>query len=318
MKSGAKQGRFLGALMGMSIGDAMGMPFVGLSRSEIEERFGWIDGYRARHFEDGAEIKAGEFTDESELALCIVESFTVNNGELDPENIGARFLYLARGEARRWIPADTLAALTAAEETLEFVVPLDEDGPATGDVAARGIPVGLIHSAGTFDPARLRVDAETVTRITHGSPAASAATAAVAFAVQIAARGEIEPALWATATADFLGGGSTTDALRREASLDLLAMEPGAAAVVASAIAVAANAGGFPAAVTNAINAGGMTDARGAIAGAIAGARWGIAGIPQSLIDDLEGRIYVSLAAPWFFRTVLRRAGLLLDLRSQR
>jgi hypothetical protein len=35
------------------------------------------------------------------------------------------------------------------------------------------------------------------------------------------------------------------------------------------------------------------------------------------MIDDLEGRIYVSLAAPWFYRTALRRAGLVLDLRAE-
>ena len=33
-------------------------------------------------------------------------------------------------------------------------------------------------------------------------------------------------------------------------------------------------------------------------------------------IDDLEGRIYVSLAAPWFYRTVLRQSGTVIDLRQ--
>ncbi len=318
MRAGAKQDRFLGSLMGMSIGDAMGMPVAGLSSSQIVERFGRIDSYRSRPFDDGTEIKAGEFTDESELALCIVESFTVNNGELDPDNIGARFLYLARGEARRWISPDTQNALMAAEDLLEFVVPLTDDGPETGDVAARGIPIGLIHSVGAFDGARLRADSEAVTRITHGSPAAISATTAVAFAVQAAARGDLKPEEWESATAEFVGGGSTAESLRADVSLDEIASDERGAAVVTSGISIAAAAPDFTSAVTGAINLGGLTDGRGAIAGAIAGARWGIAGIPQALIDDLEGRIYVSLAVPWFFRTALRRAGLLLDLRSQR
>jgi len=318
MRAGAKQDRFLGSLMGMSIGDAMGMPIVGLTRTQIRERFGKVESYKPRPFDDGTEIKEGEFTDESELALCIVESFTVNNGELDPDNIGARFLYLARGEARRWISADTLTSLLAAEDSLEFVVPFADDGPSTGDVAARGIPIGLIHSVGTFDAHRLRADAELVTRITHGSPAAISATTAVAFAVQAAARGDLHPEAWTAATADFVEGGSTAEMLRADCEIDAIAMDESSAAVVTSAISIAAAAPDFTTAVTDAINLGGLTDARGAITGAIVGAHRGIAGIPQSLIDDLEGRIYVSLAVPWFFRTALRRAGLLLDLRSQR
>src|SRR5215211_1065824 len=197
MAGGVKQERFLGALMGMAIGDALGMPVAGWNAERIRERFGAIDGYYPRVFADGGEIKAGEFTDESELALCVIESFTVNDGELDPDNIGARFLYLARGEARRWIQPDTLRALQAAENSLAFVRTIDEDGPATGDVAARGIPIGLIHAVGAFRPEGLRADAEVVTRLTHGSPLAIAATTAVAFAVQLAARGEVAADQWA-------------------------------------------------------------------------------------------------------------------------
>jgi ADP-ribosylglycohydrolase len=62
--------------------------------------------------------------------------------------------------------------------------------------------------------------------------------------------------------------------------------------------------------------AGGDTGATGAIAGGIAGARFGASGIPQQLIDDLDARIYLSLAAPWFYRTALRRQGTVIDLRT--
>lgn len=325
MARGAGQDRFLGSLMGMAIGDAMGMPVAGWPAARIAERYGTLDAFFPKVFPDGGEIKAGEFTDESELALCIVESFTVNNGELDVDNIGARFLYLARGEAKRWIAPDTLDAILAAEASLEFQVAVDEDGPATGDVAARGIPVGLIHSVGPLDPDRLRSDAEAVTRVTHGSPAAAKSVAAVAFALQSAARGE-DPQAWAATTADFLGSGATAEALRAVQK----ALEAGAktrelvqddsasaAAVVATAIGVAATASDFTEAIFGAVNAGGATDSRGAIAGALAGARWGISAIPQRMIDELEGRIYVSLAVPWFYRSALRRAGLLLDLKQR-
>jgi ADP-ribosyl-[dinitrogen reductase] hydrolase len=320
MAGGVKQERFLGALMGMAIGDAMGMPVAGWTAERIRERFGAIDGYYPRVFADGGEIKAGEFTDESELALCIVESFTVNDGELDPDNIGARFLYLGRGEAKRWMNADTLRTLAAAEATLDFTQPLDEDGPATGDVAARGIPIGLIHAVGPFDPVRMRADAELVTRVTHGSPAAIAAVTAVAHLVRSAARNETTPGEWAGAASEFVHSGETAAALNTvavELSAVDFATRDDAASVVASAAAIALAAADFPSAVFDAVNYGGPSDARGAISGAIAGARWGISGIPQSMIDDLEGRIYVSLAVPWFYRTALKRAGLVMNLRLE-
>jgi ADP-ribosylglycohydrolase len=324
---GADQERFLGALLGMAIGDALGMPVAGWSAERIRERFGTIDDYHRRVFPDGAEIKAGEFTDESEIALCIVESYTVNEGTLDPDNIGARLAYLAAGESKRWMGEATLAALARAADTLAYQVPVNEDDLATGDVAARGIPIGLIHAVGPLRPAGLSADAEIVTRLTHGSPLAIAATTATAFAVQLAARGEAPAPDWARATADFVGLGTVAEHLDRAASLfstgepvataiPRLGTGLDAPAVVATALYAAISATAFEEAVFAAVNAGGATDARGAIAGAIAGAARGAGGIPQRLIDDLEGRIYVSLAAPWFYRTVLRNSGTVIDLRQ--
>lgn len=325
---GADGEQFLGALLGMAIGDALGMPVSGWSAERIRDRFNVIDNYHQRIFDDGAEIKPGEFTDESEAALCIVESFTANQGELDPDNIGARLSFLAAGESRRWMGEATRSALTRAAETLVYQVPFDDDGPATGDVAARGIAIGLIHAVGTFNANALQSDSEVVTRITHGSPLAINATAAVAYAVQLAGRRTTAASNWAGETASFIRHGAIADALTKssefvvdDATLETVVAELGddnnVTAVVPTGIYAAMRAKTFEDAVYTAVNAGGAADARGAIAGAIAGASFGASGIPQHLIDDLEGRIYVSLAAPWFYRTARRRAGLIIDLTMQ-
>jgi len=63
------------------------------------------------------------------------------------------------------------------------------------------------------------------------------------------------------------------------------------------------------------VNAGGATDTVAAISGALVGAYGGDTSIPQDLINDLGSRIYISLAAPWYFRTAQARAGILLTLR---
>jgi ADP-ribosylglycohydrolase len=85
--------------------------------------------------------------------------------------------------------------------------------------------------------------------------------------------------------------------------------------VIPTAVAATVLGKRFEDAVFTAVQAGGAADTRGALAGAFAGASGGAAGIPQALIDGLEGRIYVSLAAPWFSKAARQRAGQLIDLR---
>jgi len=322
--SDATENQFLGALLGMAIGDALGAPVSGMDRTAIAGQFGAIDRYHGRAQDGSEEIHPGEFTDETEIALCIVESMTANRGNLDADTAGVRMLHLAAGQSRRWMQPATLAALDAAAETLEFSVPLDEDGPATGDVAARGVPVGLLHTVGRFDPDRLRADAEAVVRLTHGGPAAFNATTAVAYAVRLAATG-VPRESWARETATFLGGGELAERLTEldhflssSTGPDLFAWTGtglDALESIPAAFAAAMTETVFEKAVFAAINAGGATDTVGALTGALAGAAGGASGIPQDLIDGLEGRIYVSLAAPWFYKAARQRAGQLIDLK---
>jgi ADP-ribosylglycohydrolase len=79
--------------------------------------------------------------------------------------------------------------------------------------------------------------------------------------------------------------------------------------VITSGIAAYAIAPRFEDAVFTAASAGGASDSRAALAGALAGAHFGAGGIPQTLIDRLEGRIYLTLAAPWFYRTIQLMTG---------
>ncbi len=308
---------FLGALMGMAIGDALGMP---RGNGPADPALPSIAGYQPLTLPNGTVIEAGEFTDETEMVLSIVEVATTGRGQLDSDLIGPRLVRLAQGESGHWQDAVTHAALQRSAGSLEFDVPLDEDGPVSSGVAVRGVPVGLLASVGTLDPAALRRDSELVSRLTHGSPAQASASAAVAVLTQLAARRTVPPEEWAERTAEMLGAGAMHDALTglvRSADLDGqirgLATGTSEQQVVAGLLAVVGGAS-FEDAVFTAVNAGGPADAIGAIAGALAGAYHGIGAIPQWLIDGLGGRIYVSLAAPWFRRAALYRAGAVVDL----
>lgn len=324
----ATEDHFLGALMGMAIGDALGMPVVGLDAAEIGRRHGEITAFLHLERDGDDPVEAGEVTDETEIALTIVESATTMRGVLDPDLIGPRMVYLAEGQSAHWLGEATRSALLQASDTLVFTVPLDEDGPATADVASRGIPVGLLHAVGRFDADQLRADAETVTRITHGSPAQMAATTAVAFVVQMAARRSVPPDRWLGEAAAFLQSGRMAESLGRAdnaagsglTTSDALARagtsNDATEGVIAGVIAAVREAT-FDAAVLGAVNAGGKTDTVGAIAGAIAGAYRGASDISQPLIDALGSRIYVSLSAPWFRRAAMQRAGMVIELRAE-
>ncbi|MCA9876892.1 MAG: ADP-ribosylglycohydrolase family protein [Thermomicrobiales bacterium] len=321
----ATENTFLGALLGMAIGDALGAPLIGQGREQIAHEHGPITTYLEITAPDGVESHRGEFTDETEIALCLVESMTANHGRIDPETAGMRMAHLATGASRHWLQPETATALDRAFETLEFSQPLSDDpSPATGDVATRGVPIGLMHAVGRFDAARLHADALTAAQLTHGNSAAAEAVAGVAFLTRLAATG-VPPRDWARETASALGSGSLARSLARldevldTATFPMIVAEFGdglaVEAVLPTAIAAVTSGARFEDAVFAAVAAGGATDTRGAVTGALAGARDGAAGIPQALIDGLEGRIYVSLAAPWFYKAARQRAGQLIDLR---
>ncbi len=289
----ATEDQFLGALLGLAIGDALGRPLVGLTAAEISERFGRVDHYLADDSRD-EEAPTGIITDETEITLCLVESLTTNDGMIDPENIHARLEFLIRGDSRRWMPESVIEGIQRAGDT-DGLVPVMSDHAVDLSVATRGVPIGLMHSLGAQDDATMRAESGIVSRFSHGSEEQQMLTFAVARSVYAAATGLTDPLAPMRDRLESIEGGHTITDL------------------VDSVIA----ADTFERPVLDAVSKGGQSDAAGALTGAISGARFGASGIPQALIDHLDARIYLSLAAPWFYRTAYRRAGTVINLRVQ-
>jgi len=283
----AREDQFLGALLGLAIGDALGRSLVGLSPDQVADRLRDPLGYGQA--EAGA-VAAGEITDRTEIALCLVESLTTNEGRPDPDNMVARMGFLAAGPSRQFMSEGTIEGIELAIEN-DGQVDVNHQPPPELSVAVRGIPVGLLHAVGGFDLQQLASEAKTVTRLTHAGEIQEALTTGVAAAVASTGR-----------TRKVAGGidlpeGSEGDALR--AIFDLVAPTP---TFVGGLQSVLLHSDDFPSA--------------GAIGGGLLGTKFGASGIPQSLIDDLDARIYLSLAAPWFYRTAVMRAGTVIDLRQ--
>lgn len=288
------ENRFLGSLLGLAIGDALGMPVADLTVAQTREQFGEIRGYETRNAGRDDEMPAGEITDETETVLCIAESITANNGRVDAENINARMLYLAEGPSRHWMPEDMAAGIESAFP-LDGQLPERDQPDGSLAVAVRGVPIGLVHAVGGFDPQTVVDETRAVTRVSHAGIAQHQLTLDVALAIAgIAREEEIAPIDLGADLSDVAG--------ERKIIADLLER--------------ATSGQPFDEVVFGAVNALRPADSAGALAGALAGAFVGASGIPQRLIDGLEARVYLSLAAPWLYKTAARRAGTLIDLRQ--
>lgn len=286
------ENRFLGSLLGLAIGDALGMPVGSMTIEETQRIFGRIGDYLPRDEGTEREIPAGEITDETETTLCIVESMTTNNGQVDTENINARLLHLAEGASQHWMPAGTREGIIAASGN-GGIVPEDFSRPPSLAEGVMGVPIGLMHSVGGFDQDAFQHDLNLIARLTNANPDQLDVTTLIATMVAGIARGEL-PNI----------DGREVGAIRA----------PGDD--VATIAGDVANAKSFDEVVFETVNRRRPADSAGAVAGALAGARFGASGIPQWLIDGLEARVYLTLAAPWFYRTATRRAGLVIDLRQ--
>ena len=79
--------RALGALYGLAVGDALGMPTQTLSRRRVTELFGDLDGFRAGPAENevSAGLPAGRVTDDTDQAVIVAELLVEGHGTVDPE-----------------------------------------------------------------------------------------------------------------------------------------------------------------------------------------------------------------------------------------
>jgi ADP-ribosylglycohydrolase len=179
------QSRARGALLGLAIGDALGMPTQYLPRDLVAERYGLLSG-----FEAGAEdnpisrgMAAGRVTDDTDQAMILGRLLVEGRGRVDPEIFANELLawedrMIAAGSADLLGPS-TRKALTLAAEG----VPTDLTGRtgATNGAAMRVAPVGIVFPNDRVDGL---IDAVVQTaHVTHNTTIGIAGAAAVAAAV---------------------------------------------------------------------------------------------------------------------------------------
>lgn len=323
--------RFLGCLLGMAIGDALGMPVEGWTAEQIAATHGWIDRYLPRTASNGMiEAEAGEFTDDTELALCQVEGLITTQGFVDPVGVGLRLERLAEGPAGRFLDSTTKLAISKFGDTESY-----QDGVIAGGRAGNGaislaIPIALIHSVGRFNPELFTREVIRAALITHAHLESLNAALAAAYGVWLQATESVPPAMLVEEIATFIDEdrvaeklrfagtmvGAAPDRERDLANLRQIGTSSDAAETVAASLyCVATYQNDSEGAMLTAANAGGDTDSIAAIVGALTGARVGGSGLPRRLVEGLAGSMYIGVATPGFYRTAQRRAGMLLALQ---
>ncbi len=302
-----QRSRALGALYGLAIGDALGMPTESCSRPGIVARYGRL----LAGFEPGPPdhplaggLPAGTVTDDTGQAVLLARLIIDGHGDIDLARFADRLLawegaMRARG-ALGLLGPSTKRALSA----LAAGAGIEEVGRSgtTNGAAMRITPVGVATSSTA--PGLLADRVEAASRLTHHTSVALAGAAAVAAAVSAGIDGANVPEAvrsgadaaaraaqrghwvagadvasritWAAGLVAGLGQAEVMDVVYRLVGTSLATQES-----VPAAFAVAAASPADPwLACRIAASLGGDCDTVAAMAGAISGACLGVEAFP--------------------------------------
>jgi len=273
-----------GALLGTFVGDALGMPYEGMSSAAVPPRLEMVEARRGR----------GTYTDDTEMMIVLAESL-LEHGSVHEERLAQAFL--ERCDPSRGYGAGTLEVLASWRRGVPVHAAAEHlfggEGSLGNGAAMRIAPVAVMFAD---SPGELRAQAERSARLTHAHPVAVDAAIVQAAAIAAALRGEDILAA-ARATAGSLEMRRQLDRAAALLGADIGPAEAGDVLgnsalgheSVPTAIFAAASYAGFEEAVSFAVRCGGDTDTLGAMAGALAGAAHGATSIPARWLDALEG-----------------------------
>ncbi|MET1124297.1 MAG: ADP-ribosylglycohydrolase family protein [Archaeoglobaceae archaeon] len=259
--------KFENCLLGLAAGDAAGMPAEGMTREQVKKIYGWIDDLLPSPLGD---LKAGEWTDDTEQALVLAESI-IETVYFDPENFAEKLKnWFLRTSCRRIGPTSYRAILNLLNGVHWSRSGVDSD---TCGAAMRVAPIGLAYS---FSLDLVERYAELSAIVTHRNSAAIAGAVAVALAVACNVRGEdFGEVVERVSRYDELMAEKIDEALRLECDLDEAVEKLGntisSLDVVPMAFYCFSASEDLRKTILLAANAGGDADSIAAIAGALKG-----------------------------------------------
>lgn len=285
----ARRDRAYGALLGLAVGDALGMPLEFLARDSFAPLQDMIGG--GRHG-----LEAGEWTDDTSMALCLADSLIASNGTLDPADLMQRFVRwrdhgdnVVNGRACFDIGNTVRAALDRfARDGAPLAGPTDPRSAGNGSLMRLApVPIRFGH-----DVLCLRAVAALQSRTTHG--AREAVEACVLFAEILAEAIAGAPRSVVLRPREIDGLSAEVAAIAAGRWRGKQRSEIGSTGYVLHSLEAALWAVGstadFESAVLKAANLGLDADSTAAITGQLAGALYGLGGIPERWLAQLAQR----------------------------
>jgi ADP-ribosyl-[dinitrogen reductase] hydrolase len=289
-----RRAAIVGSLLGMAVGDALGLAYEGLSARRAKRIFGDPDRYRLLP-------NRGLISDDTEHACMVSQALIVAGGDV------TRFRQDLARRLRWWllrVPAGIgLATLRSILKLWLGYSPQQSGVFSAGNGPCMRSP---LLGVAIDDLTQLRSFVSTATLLTHSDPKAESGAEAVALASHLASRseavkGEEFLAVYRSRMATSADEQMAELLSRAVASVYLghstpqfateLGLKRGVSGYVMHTVPVVIHAwlqnpADFRQAVTAVIRCGGDTDTTSAIVGAIVGSRVGKAGIPVEWLDS--------------------------------
>lgn len=271
--------RAVGAMIGLAVGDALGAAI----EFQPKPRFAILDDMR-----DGGpyHLKRGQWTDDTAMALALADSL-LHDPALDPTDLMTRFVdwyehgtYSCTGSCFD-IGNTTRSALMRFKRSGEPVAGSPSPSASGNGALMRLAPVAVRHWSSREE--MLRVTG-LQTRTTHGSPATLAASAIFATMLADAIAGQNLAAILAS------GAASRIDGDWRGLHRDRIQGSGYVAKSLQAAVWAVSRTTDFRSAILLAANLGDDADTTAAIAGQLAGAVYGLSGVPGEWLEVLAWR----------------------------
>ncbi|WP_254840159.1 ADP-ribosylglycohydrolase family protein [Natronomonas marina] len=288
-----------GVLLGLACGDALGRPVEFRSATAIADQFGTV----SEMLEYGTHGQpAGTVTDDTDLALCIARSL-VEREAFDGDDIAARF--------HEWYESDPLdVGLMTADALRQYGTGRSwrDAGRevwqhrAEGSNAGNGSVMRCAPHAIAFadDPDPLVRASRLSSAITHYDPRCTYGCAVLNCTIAGYLRGEETPLPGALGRVEGDAPDELVETLRLVPDRVDAGTLPNSGYVVhtlQTALHDALTADSAEEAIVTAVDRGGDTDTIGAVAGAVAGARFGADSLPDRWLETLEYRNDLELLA---------------------
>lgn len=284
-----------GCLLGTAVGDAMGLPYEGLSPRRLHKFDPCIDRHRFL-------FDKGMVSDDTEQTCMVAQAILVAGGD------EKKFARALAWRLRFWLlglPAGIGKATLQACIKLWLGFPCDRSGAfsAGNGAAMRSSILGVCYGD---KPAELRAFVRRCTRITHSDPKAEWGALAIAVAAYFAStRTDIKPETYLQTLSEILEPEageflklieSACQSAARNETGETFAMSwrshRGISGYVYRTVPAVIQVWlrhqrDFAGAIAEMIQLGGDTDTTAAILGGILGASVGKQGIPQTWLDNL-------------------------------